>query len=474
MKFAEFEKHAAASLVTSQSDDGSWGNDQSATCAAMEALLEISNGPDPLCSRSWLHKHTHPSARRIDWLMLSYGIPEGKDFNVYNALASVTKGFSSFRVHRTNEAFNPWLAAKRLHLLTVTDPDFWLYVGEHKELQNYKTEEPWLLGQIGLTLCHFDWPYEPGPDAARFEARRNIADLAVRLNGLSKDKRWVSSTTGPEECTAIVLRFLFHSCVLELFRGLKLDLNNIASKVVCAEWLLGQQHNSGLWADSAHTTSHAVRALAAVATNEMVNDDIRAACKNAILRAVKVLISKDVVMHWERLQDYRQIDILCTLSWLSKTHVVDRAVFESADLYASAVRPRTFISYGGCDSDFALRLARDLEDKGVHVWFADWDIDFGDSIVQEIEKGLESTQRFVVILSPDSIKRPWVRQELDVAFHQALDGPGKEIVPIMLKKCSPPAFVATRKWMDFTDEGGYSVAVADLARRLIGKPKPRR
>lgn len=80
--------------------------------------------------------------------MLSYGIPQGKEFNVHDGMEAVATSYASFRKHRQHATFNPWLAAKRLQLLAITDPDFWLYAAEHEQLRDYETDEPWLLALV--------------------------------------------------------------------------------------------------------------------------------------------------------------------------------------------------------------------------------------------------------------------------------------------------------------------------------------
>lgn len=474
MKFVDFERHAAASLISSQGDDGSWGNNPATTCAAMEALLEIANGPDPLCMESWLYRRTHPDAKHIGWLMLSYGIPSGKGFNVYDGMEAVTRGYASFRSHSKHATFNPWLAIRRLKLLRITDPDFWIYVGEQERLRKYESDQPWLLAQLGLTLAHFDPPYEFGSASDSLDERRQTLGYVHEISGMGSDGHWTSTTAGPQETTAIVLTFLFHSCITRLAQDLGESVPEIRKASSSVQWLLEQQNTNGLWDGSPHVTAHAIRSLVAATECDLVPAPVRAASKQAIGVAARALLSQEVIGKWDALSDYKAIDVLSALSWLFRSETLDRSLFDHIDVTTTAIHPRAFLSYGGCDSPFAQQLARDLEDRGVHVWFAEWDLDYGDDIVQEIQRGLESTRQFLVILSPEAIGRPWVRQELSVAFMQALDGPGREIIPIMYKKCKPPAFVGTRKWIDATYEHQYSTMVDELSRRLLGKPRKRR
>ena len=71
-----------------------------------------------------------------------------------------------------------------------------------------------------------------------------------------------------------------------------------------------------------------------------------------------------------------------------------------------------FISYTKKDVEFARKLARDLRLLGLSVWFDEWEMKVGDSIVGRIENGIEESQWMIVILSPDAVKSQWVLKEL--------------------------------------------------------------
>jgi hypothetical protein len=135
--------------------------------------------------------------------------------------------------------------------------------------------------------------------------------------------------------------------------------------------------------------------------------------------------------------------------------------------YSKGLKPQVFLSYGGCDSNVAMHIATHLEARGLKVWFAGWDIDYGDDIVKKIEEGLEATNTFVIVLSPEALERPWVRQELSSAFFQALSGQEKQIIPVMHKPCKPPAFLGSRKWLDF--QVPYHDPLERLVRAIRGK-----
>ena len=83
--------------------------------------------------------------------------------------------------------------------------------------------------------------------------------------------------------------------------------------------------------------------------------------------------------------------------------------------------PRVFLSYTSEDVDVARKLAEELEAAGINTWWDRWCIYPGDSLRQKIDEGLEGCTHFVVLLTPRSIKKPWVNQEMDAGLVRKLN-----------------------------------------------------
>jgi hypothetical protein len=72
-----------------------------------------------------------------------------------------------------------------------------------------------------------------------------------------------------------------------------------------------------------------------------------------------------------------------------------------------------FISYSTMDQDFADRLYADLQIKGVRCWFAREDLKIGDRFRQRIDEAIRLHDKLLVILSANSVKSDWVREEVE-------------------------------------------------------------
>ena len=78
--------------------------------------------------------------------------------------------------------------------------------------------------------------------------------------------------------------------------------------------------------------------------------------------------------------------------------------------------PVAFLSHASEDKELAIRIAEDFQRQGINTFFDKWEIGPGDSIRAKIDAGLENCTHFVVLLTPQSIGKPWVNAEIDAAF----------------------------------------------------------
>ena len=80
-----------------------------------------------------------------------------------------------------------------------------------------------------------------------------------------------------------------------------------------------------------------------------------------------------------------------------------------------------FLSYTSDDTELARRIAETLMAAGINTWWDKWCIYSGDSLRQKIDEGLGDCTHFLVLLTPQSINKPWVNAEMDAALVRKLD-----------------------------------------------------
>ena len=105
--------------------------------------------------------------------------------------------------------------------------------------------------------------------------------------------------------------------------------------------------------------------------------------------------------------------------------------------------------------------------RGFFVWFDEWELKVGDSIVQRIGDALDESSHLVVVLSPASVDSRWVREELNAMLKDQVDSAETRVLPILYRQCALPAFLRDRLYADFT--GDFEAAFAAFMRKMPGR-----
>ncbi|WP_346294110.1 TIR domain-containing protein [Sphaerothrix gracilis] len=124
-----------------------------------------------------------------------------------------------------------------------------------------------------------------------------------------------------------------------------------------------------------------------------------------------------------------------------------------------------FISYSRVDSDFSRRLNETLQIQGKRTWFDQESIASGTDFQQEIYRGIESSDVFLFVLSPQSISSPYCADEVEYAY-----GLNKRIVTVLHRPIDTVDLhpvLAKLQWIDFRDhDGDFQVNFQNLLRTL--------
>lgn len=141
------------------------------------------------------------------------------------------------------------------------------------------------------------------------------------------------------------------------------------------------------------------------------------------------------------------------------------------------VPPRAFVSHASEDKErFVLPFAEALRGNGVDAWVDRWEIRSGDSLVQKIfDEGIAGADAFIIVLSSSSVRKPWVREELDAAVVRRIESDGeRRVMPIVLDDdVEVPAPLRHLLWESVPRDGleGVTRRVVDtLFRRDVRPP----
>lgn len=126
--------------------------------------------------------------------------------------------------------------------------------------------------------------------------------------------------------------------------------------------------------------------------------------------------------------------------------------------------PDVFISYSRRDVEFVHKLDASLVARGKNVW-VDWaDIPPTAEWLEEVLAGVESSDNFLFVISPDSLASEVCGRELGHALEQH-----KRLVPVLRRDAgneSMPEALAARNWTFFRDEDDYGASFETLVSAL--------
>lgn len=122
-----------------------------------------------------------------------------------------------------------------------------------------------------------------------------------------------------------------------------------------------------------------------------------------------------------------------------------------------------FFSYSRRDSDFVLKLAKDLRAAGADLWLDQLDIRAGQHWDTVIAEALGRSTRLLVVLTPDSVASDNVMDEVSFALDKQ-----KTVIPVLHRPCDLPFRLRRMQYADFTTS--YEKGLAALLRALDVEP----
>ena len=118
-----------------------------------------------------------------------------------------------------------------------------------------------------------------------------------------------------------------------------------------------------------------------------------------------------------------------------------------------------FVSYSRADSDFALKLAEDLQTAGASVWLDQIELEPGKPWDIEIQRALMACNRMLVILSPTSVNSTNVLDEVSFALKKQ-----KTVIPVLYQDCEIPLRLHRLQYVNLLNyDRGMKILVRSLA-----------
>jgi hypothetical protein len=122
-----------------------------------------------------------------------------------------------------------------------------------------------------------------------------------------------------------------------------------------------------------------------------------------------------------------------------------------------------FLSHSSKDHDFVTRLARVLKRHKIRYWYSATHIAGAKQWHDEIGDALARCDWFLVVLTPDSVRSPWVKRELLYALSE--ERYSERIIPVLRKPCEYSRLSWTLPEFQIVDlTGNFDVGCRQLLR----------
>jgi hypothetical protein len=122
-----------------------------------------------------------------------------------------------------------------------------------------------------------------------------------------------------------------------------------------------------------------------------------------------------------------------------------------------------FLSHSSKDRNFVVRLARVLKRHKIRYWYSATHIAGAKQWHDEIGDALARCDWFLVVLTPDSVRSPWVKRELLFALNEYRYS--ERIIPVLRKPCEYSRLSWTLPEFQIVDLTGNFYAFGDWSIR---------
>ncbi len=134
---------------------------------------------------------------------------------------------------------------------------------------------------------------------------------------------------------------------------------------------------------------------------------------------------------------------------------------------------KIFLSHAHEDKGVVEPIGSWLQNRQLEVWIDNWRLTPGDSLIEKVGEGIESSDRLVVFFSEASVDSNWVRKEVATGLVMELaekKGLGEKfVIPALLTPCRVPILLRDKLYANFTNKA-FEAACEELYRGILDKP----
>ena len=121
---------------------------------------------------------------------------------------------------------------------------------------------------------------------------------------------------------------------------------------------------------------------------------------------------------------------------------------------------KVFLSHSSTDKDFVRKIKKVLYPFGTSSWLDEQEIFPGDNLWTTILNGINSSDRALVFITPDSQKSDWVQKEIRELISKEKTDNQTKVIPVIFTP-NPPDFLTERLYVNFNSKP-FAHCVKDL------------
>lgn len=133
--------------------------------------------------------------------------------------------------------------------------------------------------------------------------------------------------------------------------------------------------------------------------------------------------------------------------------------------FGSTTAPGVFLSHNWNDKWFVRKLAAELQSYDVCVWLDEAEIKIGESLIEKVHDAIGRAKYVIAVISKNSVKSQWVKQELQVAMSMQITRGEIRILPIIIEDVGEemPIYLRDKLFGDFRDQRTFYESTMKLA-----------
>ncbi|MGV1005812.1 MAG: TIR domain-containing protein [Candidatus Nanopelagicales bacterium] len=131
-----------------------------------------------------------------------------------------------------------------------------------------------------------------------------------------------------------------------------------------------------------------------------------------------------------------------------------------------------FLSHNSADKARVRRLAKELRDQGLQVWFDEDTIPAGASITLAVEDGIERSRMMILCISPDFLANEWPQTERAAKQFADPANRNRSILPVMFRRCELPSLLAHLRYVSYLRHTKAALAEIVQAVPTGSRPPP--